>query len=219
MRGALPSSGRAIERVPWGSRSSSRPGSGYRRSGSSTSPATLSWLRPTRWSTCTSTPTFNFSRATESPSGTPRCSGRPVDVYLRDSASVLPTLPHHEPALLPAEGPRVPGHRDHDLGAVVLRDQFPHHQGPVDRRSRRGPGTRNASSRTSGARRKHSPARYHRLYLRAAREFGELRAEGNFFPNKRSAKEIGLQSTQVALENLTGAFGGAHCLTATLERA
>ncbi|MCI4330230.1 MAG: arginine deiminase family protein [Thermoplasmata archaeon] len=62
------------------------------------------------------------------------------------------------------------------------------------------------------------PARYHRLYLRAAREFGELRAEGGFFPNKRAAKELGLQSVQVPLENLTGAFGGAHCLTAALER-
>jgi arginine deiminase len=64
----------------------------------------------------------------------------------------------------------------------------------------------------------HRPARYDRLYLRAAREFGELRAEGGFFPNKPEAKEIGLQSVQVPLENLTGAFGGAHCLTAALER-
>jgi arginine deiminase len=63
------------------------------------------------------------------------------------------------------------------------------------------------------------PARYHRLYLRAAREFGELRAEGRFFPNKPEAKALGLQSVEVPLENLTGAFGGAHCLTAALERA
>ena len=63
------------------------------------------------------------------------------------------------------------------------------------------------------------PARYHRLYLRAAREFSELRAEGGFFPHGAEAKEIGLSSVQVPLEHLTGAFGGAHCLTATLERA
>jgi arginine deiminase len=63
------------------------------------------------------------------------------------------------------------------------------------------------------------PTRYHRLYLRAAREFGQLRAEGAFFPNKPEAKELGLQSVEVPLENLTGAFGGAHCLTATIERA
>jgi arginine deiminase len=63
------------------------------------------------------------------------------------------------------------------------------------------------------------PRRYHRLYLRAAREFSELRAEDRFFPRKPEAREAGLQSVRVPLENLTGAFGGAHCLTAALERA
>ncbi len=62
------------------------------------------------------------------------------------------------------------------------------------------------------------PRRYHRLYLRAAREFTELRAEDRFFPRTPEAREVGLQSVRVPLENLTGAFGGAHCLTATLER-
>lgn len=64
-----------------------------------------------------------------------------------------------------------------------------------------------------------APSRYHRLYLRAAREFGELRAEGRFFPNTPEARDLGLESVRVPLENLTGAFGGAHCLTATLERS
>lgn len=63
------------------------------------------------------------------------------------------------------------------------------------------------------------PRRYHRLYLRAAREFAELRAEDRFFPRKPEARDAGLESVRVPLENLTGAFGGAHCLTATLERA
>jgi arginine deiminase len=63
------------------------------------------------------------------------------------------------------------------------------------------------------------PGRYHRLYLRAAREFTELRAEDQFFPRKPEARDAGIQSVRVGLENLTGAFGGAHCLTATLERA
>ncbi|HKV89617.1 MAG TPA: arginine deiminase family protein [Thermoplasmata archaeon] len=63
------------------------------------------------------------------------------------------------------------------------------------------------------------PARYGRLYLRAAREFSQLRAEGSFFPNQAEVRELGLDSTQVGLENLTGAYGGAHCLTATLERS
>lgn len=64
-----------------------------------------------------------------------------------------------------------------------------------------------------------SPAQYHRLYLRAAREFAELRAEGRFFPAKPEARDANLDSVEVEIENLTGAYGGAHCLTATLERA
>ncbi|MCI4321478.1 MAG: arginine deiminase family protein, partial [Thermoplasmata archaeon] len=63
------------------------------------------------------------------------------------------------------------------------------------------------------------PARYGRLYLRAAREFSQLRAEGSFFPNKPEFRDLAVDSTQVPLENLTGAYGGAHCLTATLERS
>jgi arginine deiminase len=62
------------------------------------------------------------------------------------------------------------------------------------------------------------PRRYGRLYLRAAKEFGELRASGEFFPNKPEMRQLGVSSVRVPLENLTGAYGGAHCLTATLER-
>jgi arginine deiminase len=64
-----------------------------------------------------------------------------------------------------------------------------------------------------------NPDRYYRLFLRAAKEFAELRADGRFFPHKPEARSLGLNSVQVSLENLTGAFGGAHCLTAGLERA
>ena len=64
-----------------------------------------------------------------------------------------------------------------------------------------------------------SPGRYGRLYLRAARDFGRLRADGGFFPHTREARDAGLTPVEVGLENLTGAFGGAHCLTAAVERA
>ncbi|MDE1820573.1 MAG: amidinotransferase [Euryarchaeota archaeon] len=64
-----------------------------------------------------------------------------------------------------------------------------------------------------------NPAKYHRLYLRASVDFGELRSTGSFFPHKPLAKEVGIEATQVPLANLTGAFGGAHCLTCVLERS
>lgn len=64
-----------------------------------------------------------------------------------------------------------------------------------------------------------NPGKYHRLLLRASVEFGELRSSGGFFPHGRAARDAGLGATQVPLSNLTGAFGGAHCLTCALERA
>jgi arginine deiminase len=63
------------------------------------------------------------------------------------------------------------------------------------------------------------PARYGRLYLRATKEFAQLRSDGQFFPSKPEVRDVGIEAVPVDLENLTGAFGGAHCLTATLERA
>jgi arginine deiminase len=63
-----------------------------------------------------------------------------------------------------------------------------------------------------------NPAKYHRLLLRASVDYGELRSSGTFFPHKPLARELGLEATVVPLANLTGAFGGAHCLTCVLER-
>jgi arginine deiminase len=139
-----------------------------------------------------------------------------VEVYLRDSGVYRRS---HETRLLPylekAHGFRVIGISTleqlcYATNFLTIRD-----------RSIVVPDVgRNAERVLSRLRREaeHRPARYHRLYLRAASEFGELRAEGSFFPHKPEAKELGLQSVQVPLENLTGAFGGAHCLTATMER-
>jgi arginine deiminase len=63
-----------------------------------------------------------------------------------------------------------------------------------------------------------NPRKYHRLLLRASLDFTELRAAGTFFPHSPKARDYGLEARQVPLSNLTGAFGGAHCLTCSLER-
>ena len=64
-----------------------------------------------------------------------------------------------------------------------------------------------------------NPAKYQRLFQRAVQDFNELRSTGTFFPNKKVARDFGIEATRVPLSNITGAFGGAHCLTSTLERA
>jgi arginine deiminase len=140
-----------------------------------------------------------------------------VDVYLRDAGVYRRS---HETRLLPylekAHGFRVIGISTleqlcYATNFLTIRD-----------RSIVVPDVaRNAERVLANLRRaaERRPATYHRLYLRAAREFGQLRAEGAFFPNKPEARELGIQAVEVSLENLTVAFGGAHCLTATIERA
>ncbi|MHB8351939.1 MAG: arginine deiminase family protein [Thermoplasmata archaeon] len=64
-----------------------------------------------------------------------------------------------------------------------------------------------------------APRRYGRLHERAAEEYRQLGGSGRFFPFRRELRDIGLESVRVPLANLTGAFGGAHCLTAVLARA
>ncbi len=63
-----------------------------------------------------------------------------------------------------------------------------------------------------------NPRKYHRLLLRATMDYNELRSTGTFFPYTSRARDFGLEVRQIPLSNLTGAFGGAHCLTCSLER-
>ncbi|MGI0053386.1 MAG: arginine deiminase family protein [Thermoplasmata archaeon] len=61
------------------------------------------------------------------------------------------------------------------------------------------------------------PRRYGALAEQARRDHRRL--DGRFFPDRPEARTLGLESVRVPLENLTGAYGGAHCLTAVLGRA
>ncbi len=64
-----------------------------------------------------------------------------------------------------------------------------------------------------------NPWKYHDLFTQASMDYSELRSSGTFFPNKPLARDHGVKAEKIRLSNITGAFGGAHCLTATLERA
>ncbi|MCL4372263.1 arginine deiminase family protein [Candidatus Marsarchaeota archaeon] len=60
--------------------------------------------------------------------------------------------------------------------------------------------------------------RYERLYREVRREYSKI-GNSRLFPENKSLKEYGIEHYDVALENLTGGFGGAHCMTAALERS
>lgn len=44
------------------------------------------------------------------------------------------------------------------------------------------------------------------------------KSKDNIFPNRKELKEYGIDVIQAQLSELTGGYGGAHCMTATLER-
>ena len=64
-----------------------------------------------------------------------------------------------------------------------------------------------------------NPWKYHDLFVRASMDYSELRSTGTFFPNKPLAHDYSIRAEKIRLSNITGAFGGAHCLTATVERS
>ncbi len=67
-----------------------------------------------------------------------------------------------------------------------------------------------------GARRR--PARYGRLYRTARGELEELRSSGNLFPRTPKLRSAGVSVQSLRLEEITGGYGGAHCLTCVQRR-
>ncbi len=68
------------------------------------------------------------------------------------------------------------------------------------------------------ARAKLLPHRYGRLFQEARREHEELRMSGQFFPHKRELSDLGVDATPLQLQEITGGYGGAHCMTCVLSR-
>ncbi len=63
-----------------------------------------------------------------------------------------------------------------------------------------------------------SPHRYSKLFEQATRDYQHLRDTGGFFPHKKEIYQHGIDAYGITMTNLTGGYGGAHCMTATLER-
>jgi arginine deiminase len=62
------------------------------------------------------------------------------------------------------------------------------------------------------------PKRYSRLYAQAKKDYEYLISEGDFFPHKKEVYRAGIDAYPIILTNLTGGYGGAHCMTCALER-
>jgi len=62
------------------------------------------------------------------------------------------------------------------------------------------------------------PVRYARLFEQAKKDYHAMQEEAQFFPHKRDVYRNGIDAFPLILTNLTGGYGGAHCMTAVLER-
>jgi Arginine deiminase len=62
------------------------------------------------------------------------------------------------------------------------------------------------------------PARYGALLSQAERDYRDLKLEGQFFPHKKEIYQHGIDAYPLILENLTGGYGAARCMTCPMKR-
>jgi arginine deiminase len=62
------------------------------------------------------------------------------------------------------------------------------------------------------------PHRYGALLQEAKKEYAQLKESNRFFPQKKEFVELGVQATAIPLQEITGGYGGAHCMTCALSR-
>ncbi len=70
---------------------------------------------------------------------------------------------------------------------------------------------------TQAARR--NPHRYSALLALAKRERTELREGAGFFPHKAAVRDRGVEVVPLSLREITGGYGGAHCMTCVMNRS
>jgi arginine deiminase len=63
------------------------------------------------------------------------------------------------------------------------------------------------------------PHRYKKLFNQAKKDYRELRLHGQFFPHKKEIYQHDVDAYPLNLVNLTGGYGGAHCMSCALKRS
>lgn len=63
-----------------------------------------------------------------------------------------------------------------------------------------------------------NPHRYGKLLDQAKKDYQDLKDASEFFPHKTEIYNHDIDALAMVMPNLTGGYGGAHCMTAVLER-
>jgi arginine deiminase len=71
---------------------------------------------------------------------------------------------------------------------------------------------------TLGVAARRNPRRYSALFALARKEREELRRSNTFFPRKAALREHGVEVVPLHLREITGGYGGAHCMTCATQR-
>jgi arginine deiminase len=66
---------------------------------------------------------------------------------------------------------------------------------------------------------KADPHRYGALLRVARKDRAAMRDRHDFFPHKRSLRDQGIQVVPLNLREITGGYGGAHCMTCVIHRS
>lgn len=66
---------------------------------------------------------------------------------------------------------------------------------------------------------KGNPSAYGKLLRHISAEYSKIKGRRSIFPNNKQSKESGIDAYTVNLANLTGGYGGAHCMTVAFKRA
>lgn len=59
---------------------------------------------------------------------------------------------------------------------------------------------------------------YNTLEQMVKSEYSSLKLNSDFFPNKKELKDAGIETIQIDVSELTGGFGGIHCMTMPIKR-
>lgn len=62
------------------------------------------------------------------------------------------------------------------------------------------------------------PNRYGEIFEETKKEAVQLRDSGQFFPHKKEFNDLGVEATALRLQEITGGYGGPHCMTCVLSR-
>jgi len=63
-----------------------------------------------------------------------------------------------------------------------------------------------------------APHRYGTLLQEATKERLQHRGSGQLFPHRKEFSDLGVEPASLPLREITGGYGGAHCMTCVLSR-